>query len=177
MEKKTLLLIIPLSIIIVILIIGTLNALGMHIYLISESYCGCHSMLPNSTFLFFGIILIFSIIPISYYFISKKMEYKLDKQMATILKFTNKTNPKKKDVKDKQSILRLLSSNERIILNKLIENKNGILQSEISRMENMNKLKTHRSIKILEAKGIIKRESYGKTHRILLTEDMKELFK
>jgi uncharacterized membrane protein len=49
------------------------------------------------------------------------------------------------------------------------------LQSEISRTEGMSKLKTHRTVSSLEKKGIIKRETFGKTYRIILENDVKEI--
>ena len=64
---------------------------------------------------------------------------------------------------------------ERKVVERLIEKKGDVLQSEISKMEGMNKLKTHRAVIDLERKGIIKRESYGKTHHITLSKDVKEL--
>ena len=69
----------------------------------------------------------------------------------------------------------MLSSNERKVVEKIIENNGSVLQSEISRMENMTKLKTHRAVKELERKGVIKLEQYGKTNRIVLSDDIKEI--
>jgi hypothetical protein len=60
-------------------------------------------------------------------------------------------------------------------IEKIIENKGSVLQSEISRMEGMTKLKTHRAVKELERKGIVKLEQYGKTNRIILSEDVKDI--
>ena len=59
----------------------------------------------------------------------------------------------------------------------LIENNGKVLQAEINRIEGMTKLKTHRTVKDMERKGIIKRESFGKTNRIILSDDIKDLFK
>lgn len=125
------------------------------------------------------ILLIIAVIPISYYFISKKFEEKLDKNLKVIAKLVNKkdvvskTNLKKET--DRNIILKFLNSGERKVVEKLIDKGGKTLQSEISRMEGMTKLKTHRAVKDLERKGIIKRESYGKTHRIILSRDIKEL--
>ena len=52
-------------------------------------------------------------------------------------------------------------------------NKNGkILQSEISRMETMNRVKAHRIIKDLQKKGIITVEQNGNTNIITLVNDV-----
>ena len=62
-------------------------------------------------------------------------------------------------------------------IQKLVEGKGIVLQSEISRMEGMNKLKTHRIIRDMEMKGVIKTENYGKTKRIILSKDIKDSLK
>ncbi len=113
----------------------------------------------------------------TYYFISRRLEEQLEKNMALILKLINKNNsiPKTSIKKvDHNTILRFLNASERKILENLIENKGTTLQSEISRMPGMNKLKTHRAIKDLERKGIIKTESHGKTNRIILDKDIRD---
>ncbi|MCK5233263.1 MAG: winged helix-turn-helix transcriptional regulator [Candidatus Aenigmarchaeota archaeon] len=112
----------------------------------------------------------------TYYFISRRLEEQLEKNMALILKLINKNNsiPKTSIEKvDHNTILRFLNASERKILEKLIENKGTTLQSEISRMPGMNKLKTHRAIKDLERKGILKTESHGKTNLIILDNDIR----
>jgi len=126
------------------------------------------------------IVLVIAIVPISYYFISKKLE----KNMKIILKLISKNSIKgannlkttgSKEISNKNTILKLLNFNERKVLERLIERKGEVLQSEISQIEGMNKLKTHRAIRNLELRGIIKTESYGKTKRILLLNDIKNI--
>jgi uncharacterized membrane protein len=46
---------------------------------------------------------------------------------------------------------------------RLMQEKGVILQSEISRMNNMGKVKAHRSIQELVRKGIVTQEKYGNT--------------
>jgi len=117
-------------------------------------------------------------IPISYYFLSSRLDEKLEKNTKIILKLINKENSisktKSKEITEKNVILKFLNETEKKILEKLIENRGTVLQSEISRMEGMTTLKTHRCVKDLERKGIIKIESYGKTNRIILTKDIKD---
>jgi len=127
------------------------------------------------------LLLIVAIVPISYYLISKKLE----NNMKIILKLISKNgmngvNNLKKDsteISNKSTFLKLLNFNERKVLEKLIERKGEALQSEISRVEGMNKLKTHRAIRNLELKGVIKTEIYGKTNRILLSKDIKNMLR
>jgi uncharacterized membrane protein len=126
------------------------------------------------------LLLIVAIVPISYYFISKKLE----NNMKIILKLINRNGIKgannlktrgSTEISNKNTILKLLNLNERKVLERLIERKGEILQSEISQTEGMNKLKTHRAIRNLELKGVIKTESYGKTKRIFLSKDIKDI--
>lgn len=139
---------------------------------------GLH-LTPNYILWLFGILLIFAVVPLSHHFASQKLEKRMEENIRVISKLVNKNNhPLKKEQKenDKNIILKFLNPNERVILKKLIENKGTVLQSEISRMEGMTKLKTHRTVKDLERKGVIKTETYGKTNRIILTEDIKDIF-
>jgi DNA-binding MarR family transcriptional regulator len=139
---------------------------------------GSHPI-PIHILLIPSVLLIVAIIPISYYFISQRLEKKLENNMIVISKLIKKNNSvstesiTEKD--NKNIILKFLNPSERKVIEKLIETKGSVLQSEISRAEGMTKLKTHRAVKDLERKGIIERESYGKTHRIILSKDIKDL--
>jgi predicted transcriptional regulator len=136
-------------------------------------------MIPHIVLWPFSILLLLAIVPISYYFISRKLDEKLEKNLKIILKLINKENivseTKSMKINNKEIIFKFLNLNERKVLEKLIEGKGTALQSEISLMEGMTKLKTHRAVKNLETKGIIKTESYGKTKRIILSEDIKDI--
>jgi DNA-binding MarR family transcriptional regulator len=137
------------------------------------------SPIPIHILLIPSILLIVAIIPISYYFISQKLEKKLENNMIVISKLIKKNNSvsteNTTEKGNKNIILKFLNPSERKVIEKLIETKGSVLQSEISRAEGMTKLKTHRAVKDLERKGIIERESYGKTHRIILSKDIKDL--
>ncbi len=142
-------------------------------------HAGCPHMTPNYILWISILLVIFAIVPVSYYFISQRLEEKLEKNMNIILKLMNKNNQisKKegKEINDKTIILKLLNINEKRVFEKLIENKGVALQSEISRTKGMTKLKTHRAVKDLERKGIIQTETYGKTNRIILTKDIRDI--
>ena len=120
------------------------------------------------------LFLIVAIVPISYYFISKKLENNMKVILKLISKNNLKTNKNSIGI-NKDAILKFLNFNERKVLKRLIEKKGEALQSEISRMEGMDKLKTHRAIRNLELKGIIKTEIYSKTKRIILSKDIKNM--
>lgn len=124
------------------------------------------------------LLLIVAVIPISYYFISQRLESKLEKNMKVMLKLVGRNNIKEKNTKEiinKDAILKFLNFNERKVLEKLIKKKGEVLQSEISNMDGMNKLKTHRAIKNLEMKGVITTENKGKTKQIILSKDIKNI--
>jgi uncharacterized membrane protein len=125
-----------------------------------------------------SILLIFAIVPISYYLVSRKLEERLEKNMKLISKVIDKNNSasKKKAIKmdNKEIIFKFLNLNERKVLEKLIEREGIVIQSEINLIEGMTKLKTHRAVKDLERKSIIKTESYGKTNRITLSNEIRE---
>jgi uncharacterized membrane protein len=143
-----------------------------------ESFIQYRPRIPLYNLFLSSVLLIVAIVPMSYYFISKKLEEKLERNFSIISKLMKKTNSVSNkttaEIDDKNIILKFLNPGERNVMKTLIEKKGEILQSEISRMEGMTKLKTHRAVKDLERKGIIKRESHGKTHRIILSKDIKE---
>jgi len=125
------------------------------------------------------IITLLLVVPISHFILSKKLEDKLEKNMKILFRVVDEGSSlslkNNKEKSEKEIILNLLDANKRTILEKLIENDGSALQSEISRMKGMTTLKTHRALKDLEKKQIVKMESYGKTNRITLTEDMKDI--
>lgn len=123
------------------------------------------------------LFLIIAIIPLSYYFIARKFEEKMESNLKAIFKLMNKNNIKTKSFIqiNKDAILRFLNLNERKVLEKLIDKNGETMQSEITRMEGMSKLKTHRAIKNLEIKGVIRAERHGKTKRIILSKDIKNM--
>lgn len=76
---------------------------------------------------------------------------------------------------DKDLMLKFLNYGERKVVEKLIEKGGVAFQAEFSRMEGMNKLKAHRTVQELLKKGLIRKEKVGKTFKIYLSEDVKEL--
>ncbi len=71
-------------------------------------------------------------------------------------------------------VLKLLKPDEKKVVERIIENGGSALQSEIGRMEGMTKLRAHRAVKGLEARGVISLEPYGNTNRIALKRDIEE---
>ncbi len=190
-KDKMLLLIVSLPSMIVVLFIIFFSALYAPKYTIYQKdrvakmiLIPLQSRIVPSYFLWISIVLmVLVIVPVSYYLLSKslskRVDEKLEKNMKIISKLINKgssiSKEKPKETREKGIILKLLNENEKKVLEKLIENKGTILQSEISRMEGMTTLKTHRTVKDMEKKGIVKIESHGKTNRIILTKDIKDM--
>ena len=136
----------------------------------------------NYTLLAISAVVIVAIVIMSYYFMSKKVDKHLDDNMKLISQIvnvnSNNNQPENQDIKDscKTVLLKFLNYNENKIVKKLIENNGTVLQSDISRMPGMGKVKAHRILKDMKIKGIISMEKYGKTNRINLSEDVKKLF-
>jgi len=138
-----------------------------------------HPVIPTYIISISGIILIVALIPLFYYIIYSGLEKNYKKNMEILSKTIKDTKNNKPDVSDKTDftkiILNFLSYNEKKVINKLIEQKGTALQSEISRMESLGKVKTHRIIRDLEQKGLITVEKYGNTNRIKLTENISKI--
>ena len=119
---------------------------------------------------------------LSYYFMSKKVDKHLEENMKLISQIinTNSNDDQFGLQKTKNSyktvLLKFLNYNENRVLKNLIENDGTVLQYEISRMSGMGKVKAHRILKDMKIKGIISMEKYGKTNRINLSEDVRNLF-
>jgi DNA-binding MarR family transcriptional regulator len=107
------------------------------------------------------------------------LEEKLEANLNIISKLVKKRNSvlSKNSIKTyyKNIILKFLNFGERKVMEKLIEKRGETLQSEITRLEGMTKLKAHRAVRNLEKKGIIKVEKYGKTNRIILSKDVRDI--
>ena len=79
----------------------------------------------------------------------------------------------KKLVESTRVMLDMLQSDERIIIKKIIDNKGEITQSKLS--SELGKVKTFRIIENLRKRGIVQKEGYGKTNKILLNEKFKDV--
>lgn len=89
---------------------------------------------------------------------------------------TTKLEDKKKDIeKITQTLIQFLNKDEKLVVQKILENKGHALQSEISRIEGIGKLKSHRILQRLSDRGVIQSESYGKTNQIKLAKNIQEV--
>lgn len=138
-----------------------------------------HPTIPTYIISISGIILIIALIPLFYYIIYTGLEKNYNKNMEILSRTINHNKNSESEVSDKTDftkiILNFLSYNEKKVINKLIEKKGTALQSEISRMESLGKVRTHRIVKDLEKKGLITVEKYGNTNNIKLTENINNI--
>ncbi|MBW6451607.1 MAG: hypothetical protein K0B02_02660 [DPANN group archaeon] len=107
-------------------------------------------------FAFLGIIVGL----IVYYIMSEKIfiqEKSLDVNTRIILKFLNKYEQK--------------------VIDTLISSGGSIPQYELSRLPDLNKVKTHRILENLKLKGIIEKERYGKINKIVLNKELYAVLK
>ncbi len=74
-----------------------------------------------------------------------------------------------------EAILKLLSKEERKVVSKIVEEGGKALQSEISMLDGMGKVKSHRVIDRLVDRGIIEKEQHGKTNLVKLTKELREI--
>ncbi len=89
---------------------------------------------------------------------------------------TNKIDNTKKDTqKIVNALINFLNKDEKKIVEVLIENNGKIFQSEISRIEGIGKLKSHRIIQKLVDRNVIVVEKHGKTNIIKLSKEIKEV--
>jgi uncharacterized membrane protein len=72
------------------------------------------------------------------------------------------------------ALVQFLGKDEKLVVQKLLDNHGQVLQAEISRIEGIGKLKSHRIIQRLSDRGVIETESFGKTNRIKLNKGLQE---
>lgn len=93
----------------------------------------------------------------TYYLMSQRMESK------------DKSLKKSTDV-----ILKFLNSDERKLVNLLIENNGKVLQAEVTRLPGMTKVKSHRVVLKLLDKGVLEKDRVGKTNILKFSEEIKD---
>lgn len=74
----------------------------------------------------------------------------------------------------KEAYLALLQPTERKVIAKIIDKGGEVLQSEVSRIEGVGKVKAHRVIEKLVKRGVLEKEQMGKTNVLRLRKDVKD---
>ena len=137
-----------------------------------------------------AIVIITTII--SYLLINRNMKKQIQKNALLIKEMLDSpahSNPQKEQKLPKEnqsvslqreqyqkSLLRFLNYNENRVIKKLLEHHGTVLQSEISRMPNMGKVKASRTLRDMKTKQIIIVEPYGKTNKIHFSEELQSIF-
>ncbi len=67
-------------------------------------------------------------------------------------------------------LMRILTPEEKTIVNLLIKNKGEMLQKDISRALGFSRLKTHRILEKMEKRNIIQRIRIGNTNKVILED-------
>ena len=73
------------------------------------------------------------------------------------------------DIADSEG--RAIPRDERIVVQMLLENNGKVNQYEVTRLPDMNKVRSHRVIDKLVKRGVVKKEKIGKINRIVLVEE------
>lgn len=121
-----------------------------------------HEEYADSILFFVPLILVFGFVfgtLVSYLYFEKKVELP-------------KHSPEKKKV-----LLSILSPSERKIISKIVDGDGKVLQSEISRVEGVGKVRAHRVIDRLMRRGVLEKEELGKTNVIRLRKDIFDALK
>ncbi len=71
-------------------------------------------------------------------------------------------------------VMKFLSQDERKVVERLLNEEGGVTQSEITRLFNENKLKSHRVVKKLISKEIVSSQRFGKTNLLKLNSDIRQ---
>jgi len=127
-----------------------------------------------------SLFLIIAIIPVFYFMLHRGLEKNFQETIKILVQSVDSNTSKENKtsmVNCETIFLNFLNYQEKKVIKKLIEQKGQALQSDISRMGNMGKVKAHRAVRDLERKGVIKIEKHGNTNRISLNEEVKKILK
>jgi len=87
---------------------------------------------------------------------------------------TKLDNKKEELEKTTKALIQFLNKDERRVVEKIISEQGKVLQSEITRMEGLGKVKSHRILQRLSDREVIEIEAHGKTNIVKLTKAIKD---
>lgn len=76
--------------------------------------------------------------------------------------------------KNTEVLLKMLNADERKVINILLENNGKALQSEVTHLPGMSKVKSHRIVQRLIDRGVLQKEDFGKTNKIKFAPGIQE---
>ncbi len=89
---------------------------------------------------------------------------------------TTKLDNKTKDLEaTTKTLIQFLNKDEKKVVEKLIKEKGKCLQSEITRLEGLGKVKSHRILQKLLERGVIEIEEHGKTNIVRFSKTIQEV--
>jgi len=186
MDKKYLLIISVVAVVTVIYLIFVMNNQYIH-----PNQCGelanrtipkDRNLLPSppsAPLPFFIIAIFFLLLPLVILYSNMQTERKLAASTELLSKLIDTHNGNKraqtKPSVGRELVARLLEPKEMAIVERLIEQPKGMLQSDIVKMPGMTKLKAHRIVERLRQKGIVTVQRDGKTNKIKLDNRTRSL--
>ncbi len=88
---------------------------------------------------------------------------------------TTKIDDKKKDLEQATKvIIQFLNADEKKVVERIIREKGKALQSEITRIEGLGKVKSHRILQRLLDRGVIEIEGHGKTNIVRFSKPVQD---
>jgi predicted transcriptional regulator len=126
-----------------------------------------------------GVLLTIGFIFIAFYFTYSFLEQNFKKELSVVTSIAGddkEKNPSNDHGDMDKTIMNLLNPNERRIVKQLVENHGVCLQSDISRMNEMGKVKAHRYLQNLSKMGVVQIERYGNTNKIIISDNVKKIF-
>jgi uncharacterized membrane protein len=95
--------------------------------------------------------------------------------VAVFFFMSSRLEAKNKDLnKITDTLIQFLSKDEKLVVKKLLDNDGKVLQAEISRIEGLGKVKSHRIVQRLVDREVIEVEGFGKTNVIRLNKNIKD---
>lgn len=95
--------------------------------------------------------------------------------VGTLIYYISSPRFEKKGV-DRNSVLKFLDSTEQKVVGAILNNKGEISQARIVSETGLPKVKVFRSLEKLKSKGILEKEKFGKTNKITLSDDLRNIF-
>jgi len=125
-----------------------------------------------------GVLLTVGLLVLGFYFAYSFIEQNFRRELSVISSIAGEEKEVSFSKNDDlhSTVMNLLNPNERRIVKQLIDNHGVCLQSDISRMNNMGKVKAHRYLQNLSKMGIVNIERYGNTNKIIVAENVKKIF-
>ena len=92
--------------------------------------------------------------------------------ISSTLTYKQVTKTKKESQKLLEMLFLFLNNDEKEIINCLVQNNGSVGQADISRLQNMNRVKAFRSLKRMQEKNLINITAHGKVRKVSLKDNI-----